>query len=493
MVKQTDGPMSRRAVLAAAAAVATGLAGSGNRNSQDSATDDSTATSPVSTPSNTPEQNQAPSTQPGKINGIAFDREIDVVEELEADPTGKKSFDDVLRNNIESGTLLRVPEGTYRLSNRVELDQDSVGIVGEDGATFVLDSEFAGNILYGLDVDDVLLKNIDVDVRAADWAGFLLHCQTHFHVEDVELLGRGGLTGHAFNVAIGDTDGVGVLQSVTAKKGGYMDRYDNDSNSGGDGRIGIWTGGNHKGTLKAVNVDLREFGNNAMYTSRCPGNVQVSDSYFENNNVAGVRISGAGSFVENSEFLIDHSKYGPEIESTEAGFNTRPIIIEQGKYLSSDDFPAKPAGCEVRNCEVTVRDTHNDRHCQAAIEQGPQARSLTITDTTIRVDVDGVPAIRRGHPGAIAWRADQRTPPKPHWTRVDNVTITGGAADGAAIILNEADGSEITNTCIHQPNGSRAGIKFVETADAVINSVNINVGGRPLLTQDSSVANPRRL
>ena len=420
-----------------------------------------------------------------ELGGITFDRTVDITD-YGGDPTGGSSVNGAISDAAAEGTLIEFPEGEYQLSGRIDVRHDRVGFVGRGDVRFVLPSGHGGRYLLAADVDEILFKGIDVDMRGDRTGHMQLRCPSSFHVEDVEYLGRGGLTGYAFLTAITGEGGTGTLRNVVIKKGGYMDRYDNGSGSAGDGRIGIWAGYNHRGTLRVENCDIREFGNNGMYTSRCPGNVQVVDSYFENNNVASIRISGEGSYAENCEVLVDHSRYEPEVTS-EQGFNTRGIIVEQGKGMTTDEFPAKPAGAEIRNCKLTALNTYNDRNMQSVIEQGPQARTLTIRDTEVHTNVSDVPAVRRGFPGYIRWRTDQRTVPGPHWTKLENVTITGEAAGGSAVVLNDADGSEVRNCCITQTGRNREGIRFVDASNGLVEDCDVDVTAQAVVSENSSV------
>jgi len=406
-----------------------------------------------------------------------FDATVDVTD-YGADPTGGSPIDDALARAIEPGTLVRFPAGTYQLGRTIELTDDRVGLVGE-GARLVLPEGHSGRFLFARGAAGVLFRGFTVDMRG-DRTGHAQLDSSGFHVEDVRYLGRGGLTGYAFSVAVTDPDGRGVLRRVRVPRGGYIDRYDDAAGEAGNGRIGVWAGIDHVGTLRVENCDFREFGNNGLYTSRCPGNVQVVDSYFENNNVCSIRISGKGSYAENCEVLVDHSRYEPRLTSTESGFNTRGIIVEQGKGMTADEFPAKPAGAEIRNCRVRALQVHGEGNIQSVVEQGPQARTLTIRDTEIRVDVDGVPAVRRGRPGAIRWRTDRRTVPGPHWTRLENVTITGSATGGSAVFLDRASGSEIRDCTIEQPGEDRDGIVVRNSGDVLLTGGRIRTGAFPL-------------
>ncbi|AUV82748.1 hypothetical protein C2R22_14760 [Salinigranum rubrum] len=222
-------------------------------------------------------------------HGISFDRTVDLVADFGADPTGGVSIDSALRKAVQTGTLVVLPEGTYKLTSTFTTSAERFGIVG-DGDVTLVPTGFRGKFIDLWQSDEFLFEGIDVDVRNNRNTGLKVYCRTKFHVENVEYLGRGGRSGQAFNLGLHDERGVGVLRNARVKNGGYMDLYD-----GGDGRIGIWSGWANKGTLRVLDCDFREFGNNGLYTGRTPGNIQVEGCYFENNNVSSVRISGRGA------------------------------------------------------------------------------------------------------------------------------------------------------------------------------------------------------
>jgi hypothetical protein len=478
-----DSPTTRRAALAIVSG-AVGSIGSltatrgqgGGRTS--AATDERCETTPTPTPPGDGGDDDRLT-----VDSFAFDREVDVVEDGGADPDGDADAVDAFESVLDPGTLVRVPEGTYRLDGtiRPSIGETGAGIVAEAGATLRLGDGFTGKFLQVADTDRFLLSGLDVEMPGERRGGLAVETRDAFLVEDVEYLGRGGLTGIAFRCASTTESGRGTLRNVVVTEGGYMDRYDDESGEAGNGRIGVWTGIDHVGTLRVEDCDFREFGNNGLYTSRCPGDVQVVDSYFENNNVASIRIGGAGSYVENCEVVVAHSRYEPALTSTESGFNTRGIVVEQGKGVSSDEFPAKPAGAEVRGSTVEVLDAvEGGRNVQAAVQLGGNGRSLTLRETSITVDVDGVPAIRRAPPGASPWRTDVRTPPAPHSVTVEDVEVSGDAAGGHAIVLWEAEGSTIRDTVVDATGFDRGGIEAWDCRGLVVDGGGVRASDFPV-------------
>ncbi|WP_323192746.1 hypothetical protein [Halostella sp. PRR32] len=417
------------------------------------------------------------------LHGIEFDRVVDAVDDLGLDPNGNGNVEGTLANKVQSGTLVRFPEGTYQFGGAYDMP-DRVGFVGEGDVKFRPPNGFNNPLLdTGLrgSSDNLLVEGIDIDLRADNTTcSIRFVVDNRFHIEDMEILGRGmhsgSRTAYAFLAGVRNADGVGVIRNITAKKGSRIGKY-----KGGNGRVGIW-GAVGQGTLKCQNLDFREFGNNGIYASRTKMKVQVEDSYFENNNVCGVRISGDGSYVENCEIVTDVDNYtGPRPIST-GSFNPRGIIVEQAKMSQTSDWRI-PAGAEVRNCDVWAK---SSPLLQSVIEHGPQGRSLLIKNTRVRCDVDGTPAIRRDRPGNIPWRKDQDTPPEPHWTRMENVQVTGNANGGAAVQLMGGDGSEVRNSCIQQKGSNRTGVQILDANNCEIADTNINVSGQAVDLQSSS-------
>ncbi|WP_228841122.1 hypothetical protein, partial [Halorubrum sp. AJ67] len=392
---------------------------------------------------------------------------------------------DRLDDALTEGTLVRFPEGEYLFDGEFEIDADRVGVLGEGDVRFVPPTGHTG-FLFNYDPvpDDVLIENVDVDMRADDTTtGIRLRCRNRFHIQDVEFLGR-GLTDNsgqvsAFLLAVTSEDGRGVLRNAVAKKGSRVDGY-----ARGNGRIGVWVGWTNKGTVRIEGCDFREFGNNGTYTSRTPGQVEIVDCYFLNNNAANVRIGGEGSYIENCTVEIDFEKYtGPELGDISTGFGMRGVQIEQGVQI--EGAQPIPAGAEVRDCELVGRNAPNGI---AMINLSPQGRSLSVENTRVQVDIDRMWAVRRGRPGTISWREWQQTSPEPHWIRMENVSITGSASGREAVRLVEADDSVVRNCCIHQSGSSRDGINFEDASGGVVEDSTIDVTGREITLENSTAS-----
>jgi hypothetical protein len=403
-----------------------------------------------------------------------FDTIVDMVADAGCDPSGEDPCDQQVREAAGDGRLLEFPEGTYWFDEFVRFrDLGRIGIVGDGDVTFVIPPD-TNRLLFDFDqIGAVLLEGVDIDITAEQCTvGMRLVCDT-FHVQDIEYVGRGNHADDtvidAFGVGIRNESGTGIIRNVTATEGSVIGNY-----KGGNGRVGVWTANNHAGTLWIEDSHFEEFGNNALYCSRCLGDVRVVESYFRNNNVCAVRISGRGSYVTRSTIDVDMDAYtGPE-GGFENGFNTRAVIVEQG------NVGPKPAGAEIRNCDIHIKETPR---CQAAVNLGPQGRTLTVRDTDITVDVDGTPAVLRSRPGSIPWKENQPVPPAPHWVALENTSITGSARGGAAMYLAESPNSVLRNCTIDQTGANRYGVRLVNTDHFLIDSGTITTSQYPILVE----------
>ncbi|MFC6992320.1 hypothetical protein ACFQH3_11505 [Haladaptatus sp. GCM10025707] len=415
-------------------------------------------------------------------HGISFDRVVNIVDDYGADPTGTEPVNSALEQAASDGTLIKFPEGSYKFSGKYIPRNNRLGFLGEGDVKFVPPNGYTDLLIDSWSgYDEILIENIDIDIRdESTTAGIRLKCQTKFHLEDIEYLGR-GITAHqgqisAFLLALESADGEGVLKKAVAKKGSRFDGYE-----GGNGRIGVWIGWSNKGTIRLEECDFREFGNNACYTSRTPGNVQIVDSYFLNNNASQIRLSGKGSYVKNCVLEIDFDKYtGPKPIDTSNEFGIRGISVDQGVQ---QDVPAIPAGAEIVDCDIIGR---NAPQGVGLINVSPQGRSVTVKNTRIQCDLPNTPAVRRGEPGAIQWRPYQQVPPKPHYLHLENCSITGSADGREAVFIDSADGSSITDCCIQQTGSGRSGVRVVNSNDVNVTNSTINVSGTAVDYQNST-------
>ena len=420
-------------------------------------------------------------------HGISFDRRVDLVEDFGADPTGSEPVDAAIADAMRAGTLVEVPAGTYKLTSTVDVPSDRIGFLATGDARFVIPGGFVDAFLRVEGPDEFLFEGIDIEHQRGSAGHMRLHCPSTFHVQDVTYHGRGANAGYAFNIALTDASGVGRLKNVRVPHGADPSVYGD-----GNGRIGLWAGFRHKGTLRFENSELSEFGNNGIY-SRCPGNIQVVDSYFSNNNVASVRIAGKGSFVENSTIVIDFSEYDGPFSSPNEAFGPAGVVFDNKKPdLQSAQLPPKGYPGEVRGSRIELRNVPDsvteNRGASGCVDIWGTTRAVRIDDSDLRVDIDDVEAVVREYPhGRGDYRSDMSNPPEPHWVELDDVRITGTADGREAVFVDGADGTSITNTDIQQSGSDRDGVRFVDTTDATVSDSNIDVSGTAITTKNSDV------
>jgi len=413
--------------------------------------------------------------------GIQFDRVVDAVDDLGLDPRGGGAISGTL-SDVPSGTLVEFPDGTYQLgATDIEVN-DRVGFVGTGDVTWRFDSGYRGRFLRA-SVDEFLFEGIDIDQTSKkEVSGHMrLLIGDRCVVENVTYLGRGYSAGYAFKPHAVESDAVVVLRNVSVPYGANPSVY--GGNNDLFGRIGVFAGERHHGLLRILDCEFSDFGNNGIYASRTNGDVQVEDSYFLNNGVTGIRISGGGSWVKRCVVEVDTSKYeGPALDD---GWGTWGIKAENEMgHRTEAEYPIREAGCLVEDCKVLLKDINDGGKVGAGIKVGLAERSLTVRNTEIHVDIDdglgrSTHAVLRSNPYGDwdSYRKDVEVAPKPHSIVLDNVTVTGSAAGDAAVRIVNSEDSVVRNSCIQQTGSNRAGIRVFGSDGTVLEDSNVNVTG----------------
>ena len=398
-----------------------------------------------------------------------FSRVIDAVADLGCDPSGNEPCDARLQAAVGTDTLFSFPAGSYRFAHNLEVhDIDTIGFTGRGDVRFIPPEGFDDKLLNVSNLGDVVFTGIDLDLGAPDTtAGLRFIVDRTFRVEDVEFIGRGNHPNpevpFALFLAVKNAGTVGVVRNVVAKHGSAIGEY-----KGGNGRGGIWIGPQHRGTIRVLDCHFEEFGNNGMYASRNPGRVQVVGGLFRNNNVSQIRISGKGSYVQGATIIIDLRRYTGPRTSMNSSFNTRGVMIEQGPFN-------KPAGVEVRDCDIRLLDTSLSK---GGIVVEPTGRTVTVRNTHIQVDVDDTPAVHR----VLLGQQGRNSPSKPpHWVYLDGVTVTGTAAGGSSVLLVDAPNSVLRDCQIEPQGANRDGIQLFRSPGVSIEGGTLSTSRYPIL------------
>lgn len=378
-----------------------------------------------------------------------FDRVMNLVEQG-ADPEGSHAIDDLLADAFTDGTLVFLPEGRYRIEDVVLADGiPRLGIVGRD-ATIVPREGFHDTI-FGLGWPepgtDLLFSGVDFDFSAPDTGGrpVLGKAAKRLVISDVEVRGVVDVEQDLVRVDVTDPDGTGRVERLSLPDGAVA-----------DGVTGCEVGSDNRGNLEFIECHIAGFPDNGLYADPPHGSVLVQGGTFLNNGVAGVRVESPDSCTVRGVYV--------GCDTTEGGENMRGIRLRDGTEVT------------VENCVVDLRRvTGSDGAISFASELG----AATIRNCRLRVDADGVNAIR-----IKSSESENGSFNGPF--RCENVVITGSAADGAAVSAANRDGCHFENICVHQSGADRDGFVFDHVGGELVN-VAVSVTGQPFRFNNSSI------
>lgn len=414
--------------------------------------------------------------------GIRFGRVVDAVTDLGCDPNGNQDVSSKIESALDGSTLVEFPAGTYHWGDSISLHTDRIGIRGKGkNVRFTFPNGYNTFFINGA-CNKALYENFDVDVRPTNTAtGIRAATERGFHIENIEHIGRGTATSshvtRCWQLRVNDPNSTGVVKNFVAKKGSAWAHY-----KGGDGRVGISVYGG-KGTVRIIDCHLEEFGNNAIYASRSLSAVQVEGGVYRNNNVAGIRLSGKGSYVDGAVIEVDLAKYSGPRTMEHDDFEMAGIVIEQRK---ADIGKLDAAGAKICNTDIIIRDNPTPG---SAISVWTGGRTLDVLNTRIVHDNDGASAVyREGKPSQGSHSASSGG----RWLRMERVQITGTAAKGPTVLAEVADASRIKNCYIKQTGSGRQGVVFSNSQDTYVGDCVIDVGATALsLTSSGQSTNIR--
>ncbi len=402
--------------------------------------------------------------------GIQFGRVVDAVTDLGCDPNGNQDVSSKVGSALDGNTLIEFPAGTYHWESSVSLSTDRIGIRGKDED--VLFTFPAGYNEFFIDstCDRALYENFDVDIRPTNTAtGIRVASERGFHIENIKHIGRGTAVSsdvtRCWQLRVNDSNSTGVVKNFVAKKGSAWAHY-----KGGNGRVGISVYGG-KGTVKIIDCHLEEFGNNGIYASRSLSSVQVEGGVYRNNNVAGIRFSGKGSYVDGAVIEVDPKKYSGPRTMEHIDFKMAGIVVEQKK---ADIGEVDAAGAKICNTDIIIRDNPTPG---SAISVWTGGRTLDVLNTRIVSDNDGASAVyREGKPSQGSHSASSGA----RWLRMERVQITGTAAKGPTVLAEAADASRIKNCYIKQIGDGRQGVAFSDSQNTFVGNCVIDVDAKAL-------------
>lgn len=391
-----------------------------------------------------------------------------------ADNTGRERVDDVLRRAIADDTLVYFPAGTYKLGPSTVSRTENVGLVSAPGAETVIEPAVPrakiDEFVHFWGCSDVLLAGLTFDFSRPGYGGVIkLVADGDFVARDLRIRGplpdRNRDEDHVgFRFDVRDETATGLVERIVARDGGHQ---------GGNG-VGIFVGKDHAGRLLFRDCEVANFPNNGLYAS-APGRntpdyrgkdgvVHVRGGRYENNNIANVRLGSTDSTATGVTVAVDTVPPHPTPET----LNVRGIRLRARE------------GQVVDNCEIRIGAGAGTGF--GAISYHPDHGTSTVRNTSIHVDRDGYNAVH-------ATDADNGGTRAP--LHLENLTVTGAASDGAAVLVADRDATTLRDCTISQRGRDRTGVAFLRSTDCRVVDSTIRVTGRPISLHDATAARLR--
>ncbi|MFC5367598.1 hypothetical protein [Salinirubrum litoreum] len=378
------------------------------------------------------------------------------------DNTGTEPVSDALDEiPVDDGDSLAFPPGRYLFDDWYRhTGFDDFELRGDD-ATVVPTADYPRNCLFKLGVPDdpggrLFVEGFDFDYTAPDTGlrALQAHVDDRLRVWDVDVLGphdSGRLGPFLFDVT--DPDGDGEIRNVNAPDGGAF-----SVDTPGDiwvGPTGLIVSPYHVGDLVVRDCTLGAFPDNGLYVSSDTGRVVVRGGYYENSNVASIRLSGDGSAVLDATVVVDEAR--PLDEAQRAirldgdGYNrvanTTVYLDEPNDWGLSVQSAVDHA--RIEDCRIVVRGDEAAR----GVSIDRDAGRVDVLDTEIQFDAPGQAIYVAGPSGPDA---DQV------WLLRTTVTGTGDGSVGRHAVRVERGNTTVDRLDVQQSGGaSRRALKIL--------------------------------
>lgn len=396
--------------------------------------------------------------QQGSPTSPSFQQTKDAVKDLGMDPTGSEPIDSKLESAAQPGVLIVFPPGTYLLNGTADATVDGkFGIAGKgyeqgkpptpgkNAATLVAAAGAKGQIDFSATTG--LLANFQLDMSKSK-AGISISAGSDGFCHYRDLVYTGTVdnvftandsvlqNNHLVEVNTSKDTAVRITRMVAEYNGlpGSKEK---------GGVAGVWAGQNHSGTLQIENSIIKGQADNALYTSRTPGDVQVKDGLYANNCVSQHRLSGKGSWSDGATIVVDADNYkGP---TPEYAYNELKGVIAF-KIERGDNGYAKPGGVEIRNLDMRIL-SEGSNGVGGAVRIRGSGGAVKMKNSRITNKL-GLPSVMAEAPGG---GYSGSSAPGPQ-----NIAITAslflGTNSEKVIQISQREQSVITDTCIKIPS-----------------------------------------
>ena len=386
-----------------------------------------------------------------------FDSVADLTE-FGLDASGGGSLAAAVADAAVDGRLLYLPPGRYPLQEALNLSGvGRFGLVGND-ATVAARPESTETLFFvesGDDDGSVFLDSLRFDVGADAVTSRVIDARARdrLGIRDVSVEGRFDGGRGAVRVDVTDPNGSGVVSGLSLRDGAVTDST----------ATGCYVGDEHRGSIAFTDCRIEGFPDNGLYATPERGRVVVDGGYYANNGVSNVRVRN-GSVVRGVRVRCD--------------VGDRELENMRGIRLSND---APTADAEPTVVEDVVVEMVDVTGSDGAITLGEEVAAAEIRNATVVVHADDVHALWAKTPHESLQAAGASS------LRCEGVTVTGGAAEGVAVQIDDRDGSVLTDIDVTQPGAERNGIEFKRSHDNTLRDARIAVGGEAIVLDEATV------
>ncbi|WP_224338520.1 hypothetical protein [Haloprofundus halobius] len=403
-----------------------------------------------------------------------YDTVVNIADEG-ADTSGGSAINSILEEHLNDNTLVKFPEGTYRLSPLSVDGLENFAMVAPNGATIAPDHSGADTLLYFDEARGVHVEGFDVEQSGSTSSRVIFRAEAGTNVlKNWRLLDRQDEDAGGAYMQCKGSDTKLTFENVDFSKGGEgMAVWIRPTIVGDYPDSGEVPELDPAGTINFINCEMNAWDREGLYASAHAGKLNVIGGRYANNNLAQVRTGGEHAVVKGVEIVCD------DPSATPRELNMRGIWMKEGHLTVIED------------CDILMSDVSSS---SGAVKHDTEAGKMIVRNTRIQTDTD-VKGIKSKPPKDWPYRAPSMdSEPESRELVVENVSITGSADGDTAFYIVSRDGSSVSNLCIHQTGSDRDGIEAKRVNNFTLRDSTIDVTGDTTLfdSMDAATANITR-